>query len=136
MIIGITGTKKGATGLQLSALEYMINKLEAVSGHHGDCIGVDAQAHELMRKLDLYIVVHPPISPKARAFCEGDKILPVKDYLARNRDIVNVVDTLIGVPGTKIEQIRSGTWMTIRYARQRRVRTILIYPDGQVEESP
>jgi hypothetical protein len=136
MIIGITGTKKGATGLQLNALEYLINKLEAVSGHHGDCIGVDAQAHELMRKLDLYIVVHPPISPKARAFCEGDKILPVKDYLARNRDIVNVVDTLIGVPETKGEQLRSGTWMTIRYARKRRVRTILIYPDGQVEESP
>lgn len=39
------------------------------------------------------------------------------DPLARNRRIVAAVDVLIAAPETDREELRSGTWATIRYAR-------------------
>ena len=55
---------------------------------------------------------------------------PAKDYLVRNHDIVDVCDVLVATPGQKEEQIRSGTWATIRYARKIRKQIIIVYPDG------
>lgn len=118
MIIGITGSQRGATRAQLQALTRRLVELGCVELHHGDCIGADAQAHETARALGLRIVIHPPMSDAKRAFCAGDEVRPVRQYLDRNHDIVDASDVIIGLPATRSEAQRSGTWATIRYARK------------------
>jgi hypothetical protein len=97
--------------------------------HHGDCIGADAEADAIARKLGLAIVVHPPTDPKKRAFCSqpGDRTHAPLPYLVRNHAIVEACNLLIAAPHTDREVLRSGTWATIRYARSLGV-TVLILP--------
>lgn len=98
--------------------------------HHGDCIGADSEAHDLVRTYfkKTKIVIHPPSDEKERAFKEGDRsFLPI-DYLTRNKDIVDMCDTLIAAPETKDEVQRSGTWSTIRYAWKKNKRCIILIP--------
>lgn len=83
--------------------------------HHGDCIGADNFAHSAARLLGMRVVIHPPKKPDARAWNKGDEMREEKDYLERNKDIVNETDLLIGLPDGP-EQLRSGTWSTLRHA--------------------
>ena len=53
-----------------------------------------------------------------------------KKPLIRNRDIVRETAVLIATPEQTIEQLRSGTWATVRYARKMNRPTVLIFPDG------
>jgi len=86
--------------------------------HHGDCEGADQQAHEIAESLYIPIFIHPPTNPVARAFCSGAfVILKPKPYLERNHDIVDAVDFMLAAPKGP-EVLRSGTWATIRYAKQ------------------
>lgn len=100
--------------------------------HHGDCIGADAQAHELALDVGLLIAIHPPTVLRHRAFCKGaSQLYPEKPYMDRNRDIVDMTSELIAAPATMIEEPRgSGTWATIRYARSMKVPVIIVFPDG------
>lgn len=44
---------------------------------------------------------------------------PAKPYLERNKDIANEgIDGLIAAPSGWVEELRSGTWATVRYARK------------------
>ena len=42
-------------------------------------------------------------------------------------------DILIATPKEKEEQLRSGTWATIRYAKKTKKIVFLVYPDGKYE---
>lgn len=55
--------------------------------------------------------------------------------LERNHRIVDACDVLIACPKDAQEQLRSGTWATVRYARKQGKRVIVITPDGTVEDS-
>ncbi len=123
MKIGFTGTQIGINLLQKEKLHKLLfrihssyNKIEEV--HHGDCIGADEQFHDTVRKINflIKIIIHPPINESKRAFCKGDIILPQKEYIVRNHDIVDVCDILIATPKEVEEVLRSGTWSTVRYA--------------------
>lgn len=105
--------------------------------HHGDCIGVDVQTAKIAEFMGVKTVCHPPSNPAARARHNSTVILPEKEYLDRNRDIVDAVDYMIVVPFEKEEILRSGTWMTYRYAKKRDVGRTIIFPDGtlRIEES-
>jgi imidazole glycerol phosphate synthase subunit HisF len=142
--IGITGTQLGGTFAQLMTLRQFLLPVNTEL-HHGDCIGVDAQAHATMlvikRNSDLYgnqaIVIHPSDNPKKRAFCEGyDSIWPEAPYLIRNHNIVNATDLLIAVPYTDEEQLRSGTWATVRYANRIGKLVLVIMRDGSIRPYP
>lgn len=98
--------------------------------HHGDCIGVDVQTAKIAEFMGVKTVCHPPSNPAARARHASTVILPEKEYLDRNRDIVDAVDYMIVVPFEKEEILRSGTWMTYRYAKKRDVDRTIIFPDG------
>jgi hypothetical protein len=95
-------------------------RLYAVEFHHGDCVGADAEADDLIAQIGgCKIVIHPPDNPRKRAFktrYPGRIVLPAKPYLMRNHDIVDATDILIAAPKTNEEELRSGTWATIRYA--------------------
>lgn len=118
MIIGFTGTQRGMTTRQQRELRFRIKHLRVLEFHHGDCVGADQQAHAIIRELHpkAKVVVHPPINEAKRAFCAADEVLPPKEYLDRNHDIVAASQLMFATPLTRYEVARSGTWATIRHA--------------------
>ena len=143
MKIGFTGAQKGMTDLQKHTVGVLLfqhgkvlnDKVEA-EFHHGDCVGADAEAHDIAIEHGIDVVIHPPISDKQRAFCKDAKLVhPEKKYLDRNHDIVDDCNFLIGAPFGEKEVLRSGTWATIRYAMKKRGYggVYLVYPSGEYD---
>lgn len=127
--VGITATHYGATSMQLEELRKILSKFKIM--HHGDCIGGDEDAHNIAAELGMHIVIHPPINPAFRANCQGNEIRDKRDYIARNHDIVDETEELIAMPATNTEELRSGTWATIRYARRIGRKVTIIWPNGK-----
>ena len=132
--IGFTGSQRGMTELQRAALEALLADKATSEFHHGDCIGADAQAHDLAVAMLCEPVIHPPINESKRAFKSAKRICPARRYLARNKEIVRESDLLIATPGEAIEQLRSGTWSTVRFARKLGKPVFVILPDGKVSK--
>jgi hypothetical protein len=129
---GMTGTRKGATDAQIKkfiklAIRYKVEKLT-----HGDALGADEQCHNVAVKRHWSIVIFPPVDPKYRAFCKTGKpdIRPKGEYLKRNKDIVHNSRLMFGFPAGNEEELRSGTWACIRYAKKVKKPLIIIFPDG------
>jgi hypothetical protein len=135
LVIGVTGTHTGATVAQKTTLRAFIQFLQPDEARHGDCIGVDAEFHDIVRESleTSYIVVHPPTDPKRRAYKQGDLIKPPKPFLVRDDDVILASDLMFGVPGEFKEHLRSGTWATIRHTRKFKKPLVIIYPDGTIE---
>lgn len=89
--------------------------------HHGDCVGADAEAHDIVREFfpEVWIVGHLPLSNGKRAYKKCDEYRDPLPYLVRDHKIVDETDFLIGSPKADAEILRSGTWATIRYARKK-----------------
>lgn len=137
MHVGFTGTQKGMTPAQYGTLSELVAGWgSGLVFHHGDCVGADAQAHELVRALQpgARIHGHPPSNSSKRSWRIFDSIQHPRSYLARNRDIVDACTLLVATPAQPQEVLRSGTWATVRYARGwRHKRLIVIRPDGEME---
>jgi len=120
------------TWSQLTSLRRILDDQD-VEFHHGCCEGADTEAHLLANALGLSIVCHPPLSQSKQGVfpTPGDAFVwwEPKEYLVRNRDIVEATTLLIACPA-KTEVLRSGTWATVRYARKRRHRILIVHPDG------
>lgn len=137
--IGFTGTQQGMTDIQEGRLRGYISGvmsdlcIDIKEFHHGDCIGSDTQAHYLVREHDpnILVFIHPPINKTKASNLAGDVVLKPKDYIARNHDIVDAVELLIATPNEEEEQLRSGTWATIRYARKQHKPILIIMPNGR-----
>jgi hypothetical protein len=140
--IGFTGTRQGMTRVQREVLANLLAKYPVGKNnwfHHGDCIGADAEADALARTFGYKICMHPPLHPEHRAWCQprseqGDIVLTPVEYLIRNKLIVFSTEFLIGAPGEMEEQIRSGTWSTVRYARKLHRSITLVMPDGTTQK--
>ena len=78
------------------------------------------------------VTIHPPKNDRTRAWKASPDIRAPKAYLTRNKDIVRETDMLISAPAETEEQIRSGTWSTVRFARGLGKLVFLILPDGTV----
>lgn len=146
--IGFTGTQLGYHAPDDSErqrgktmfcwLVYLRERLGPIEGHHGDCDGSDKQFHGQCRALGIPRVIHPPTNEYKRAFAHRTDngciakttILDPLPFLERNRVIVDVSWMLLTTPATRAEEMRSGTWSTIRYARQARRWIVKIWPDG------
>jgi hypothetical protein len=120
MKIGFTGTREGMSQHQIEQFVLKMIELDPAEFHHGDCVGADAEAHDLVREFlpHVWIVIYPPKSDYQRAFKTGDETKEPEAYLARDKKIVEATDFLIGAPKSNDEIIRSGTWATIRHARK------------------
>jgi hypothetical protein len=132
MKIGFTGTRKGMTKEQKWKLLELVAQFAPAEFHHGDCVGSDDEAATTVDAFSpaSSIVLHPPARKEFRAFnCATRYCLP-KQYLARNRDIVDETDMLIATPAEAEHQDRGGTWYTIDYAAKVGKRVIIICPDG------
>lgn len=124
------------TPQQRIKIKKILTKTQPKELHHGDCIGADEQVHNIATDLAIPIWVHPPNNDKKRAFCTLSKYQSQpKPYLERNKDIVNASNLMLFTPKDYIEQKRSGTWSTIRYARKQKKNHIIVFPDGTIEEN-
>lgn len=136
--IGFTGTQNGTTAMQRDALFAKLSEMEhdITTAHHGECIGADTDFHLACLFLRIPIIGHPPINTSKKAFLTGFLFeWEPKEYLDRNKNIVCCSkDLLIACPGEFKEQLRSGTWSTVRFARKTRVPRYIIFPDGSVKE--
>lgn len=133
MHIGFTGTRTGMNEKQKRELKALLNSLVGTNAfHHGDCIGADAEFHDLVREIiaNATIIIHPPSTKKYRAFKSVrsiNELLPEKNYLQRNRDIVKSSDFIIAAPKEYEEVLRSGTWSTIRFAKKLNKKMLILW---------
>lgn len=135
--VGFTGTRDQhyITNDRFNKLVEIFNKIDQKYGpiifHHGTCHGADLTAAIAFRKLfPIYkIVEHPPIIKKYSTSLKDrhTDVCVAKDYLTRNKDIVNQSQLLIAWPKDKDqEELRSGTWSTVRYARKTNTKIIFV----------
>lgn len=132
MIVGFTGTQEGMTYAQVLRVYTLLRELRPVEKlHHGDCIGADEMAHAIAVNYYIPVKIHPPIKSDKRAYCGGwTEMAEEKDYLSRNRDIVDESEFIVATPKEYEEQQRGGTWYTVRYAKKQNKQVFVIYPDG------
>ena len=130
MIVGFTGTRNGMTQRQKAAVRKILRRAELA--HHGDCVGADEEFHQLCIEADVPVVIHPPNNDRLRARCQGAiRVARKKDYIARNHDIVDECELLIGAPKEASEPLPArgqGTWSTIRYGRNNGVEVKVVWP--------
>jgi|GEM_PF-460727 len=132
--IGFTGPRRGMSEQQQACLKRVLQSLPGwISAHHGDCIGADAEFHELCLLQKIPVHIHPPTNDNNRSFCQGASfIAKEKAYLQRNRDIVHSADLLVATPPGSKEVQRSGIWASIRYARKAHKLILMIPPNGDL----
>ena len=126
--LGFTGSRSALSKSRYRKLKKFLKKMKKKGFHtlhHGDAVGSDHKAHLAAADLGYRVVIHPPENPKYRAYSEkygsegGVEVLPKGEYMKRNRDIVNTSSIMIAMPIEKHqEELRSGTWACIRYARK------------------
>lgn len=135
--VGFTGTQQGMTSRQKKLLRAhfirLAKKHDHIELHHGDCVGADAECHTIAVETlqdRLTVVLHPPTNSYKRAYCTspGQITLPALPYLDRNQAIVDAVDGMFATPEEEEEQLRSGTWATVRRARKRKRPLIILNP--------
>jgi hypothetical protein len=142
--VGFTGTSDGMTNAQTLEIHMLLGDLQAYvrsqRAHHGVCIGSDAQFHKMAKAMGYLTIGHPGVNkdgqPAKRAtdvVCDATH--PETFYLDRNVQIVIESAILLATPKGMVEEIRSGTWQTIRSARRQKRPRIIVFPDGtsQVE---
>lgn len=134
MEIGFTGTQRGMTDKQWASLWRLLCMRFGATNrfHQGDCIGSDAQAAHCAKQAGYRVIGHPPTIDAKRAFFPADEWREPLPYLDRNKKIVLTSTEMIATPGEFEEQLRSGTWSTIRFARRVGRPLHVIYPDGLV----
>ncbi len=114
MIVGFTGTRKGMSESQkrqlVLVLRYFYRTHETTEFHHGAADGADQEAVLLAVGVGYTSVPHPAGA----------------DPLERNRDIAEACDVLIAAPVKDTEELRSGTWATVRYARHERKPVVML----------
>lgn len=136
--IGFTGTQIGMQKLQKRAFRQLIWELigegNQVEFHHGDCKGADKEAHNfIVNDFETELILHPPKIDSKRAFCDFSQCREPKLYLDRNKDIVAESEIMIATPKEFAMQWKgSGTWATIRYAKQAKKPLYIIFPDGSI----
>ncbi len=137
MKVGFTGTRQGATYEQLNWLYGFIEQIPELEFHHGACLGADqAAACSVADYHGATLIAHPCklVNFKSRrALGVSGKILPEKDPLERNKDIVDATELLIAFPSGP-EELRSGTWSTVRFARKLGRPIIIVWTSGEITE--
>ena len=142
MKIGFTGTRDGMTVEQMESIDRWVTELGWWEEfHHGCCVGADKDVEAVFHssrvsKSDQQVHAHPSDMPAmtVRNLVDfADVKHKPKPPLERNRDIVNACDVLLVCPKGP-EELRSGTWSTVRFARQCGKRVVVFWPDGSISE--
>lgn len=143
--VGFTGTRRGMTSLQEATVEKILDEVKSLwhardlrlrvealrpRFHHGDCVGSDAGARDVAKRCGFWTASHPPINDSLRAFTTNDETYPPADYRVRDRRIVQMAQLMLATPKFMREEVRSGTWATIRDARKLFTPVIIVWSNG------
>lgn len=157
MILGFTGTRKGLTPAQRAQLPSVLVVqpllkssdgmfgIDPIRTLHGGAAGADQEFHDWLMEATPWMSVPPlieiyPTEDRAQLWYSRDSrqvnwcVHPGSDPLTRNRIIATRCDALLACPAEATEQLRSGTWSTVRYARKASKPVTLLLPDGKVRE--
>ena len=146
MIWGQTGTRHGATRLQLASIGWLWSRYEIKELHDGDCKGADAQLYDLAGAFGVRRVLHPPTNPKNRAFCGLRDCVLIDEattdiwteypYFVRDRHIVDASQVMVATPKQYFEtedKMPGGTWYTIYYTREQNLPLAIVWPNGLIK---
>lgn len=144
--IGFTGTRLGMTSEQMvSLLTLLLNCVEfndePIELHHGGCVGADEQCHALaiaagIKNFHVYPANNANPRYVANLVRNGELTIQIANpapALERNHKIVAAVSHMYATPKQDIEEMRSGTWATLRYAWKNHKGCTVIFPDGTKE---
>lgn len=114
MKVGFTGSRHGMSRRQATQLQWLLSVLRHADlkvhrpseFHYGTHEDAELKADDEAAKLAASLGYEPIPHHAARG---GE--------LARNHIIVDAVNVLLAAPQTDAEEVRSGTWATVRYAR-------------------
>jgi hypothetical protein len=126
MKVGVTGSRHARPDEICLKFRELLIAWAATEVHHGDCLGWDKQAHEIAADLGLRTVAHPPSNPSLRAYCDATEVRDPLPYLDRNKQIVLSCDKLVAAPEGP-EKTRSGTWSTVRFAKNVGTRGVILW---------
>lgn len=127
--IGFIGNRYGLTLEQKDKIIAILDKYDNIIVSHGDCVGSDTNFHNICLNYRnehpnkyIRIEIFPSNDLTLRAFNEPDLLRGEKESnIRRNFDIIKNSSILIACPIDKNkEQLRSGTWRTIREARKQK----------------
>lgn len=140
-VVGFTGTRAPLACEQRVALAELLAQIDgvgddAIAFRHGCCVGADGAAVALVRRARNWrVVAHPPSNPylmdRAALDMSHERLHP-EDYLVRNRAIVAACTLLVACPKGPEEYHGSGTWATVREARRKQKRCLVVWPNGDV----
>lgn len=145
MRISFTGTRRGMNAWQKQQLERWlleyhpkfsraIGAAPLVSAAHGACSGADEEFHLMLRECcgkHVFVSGFPSTSQtRSKLSLDVDYLAPAKSPLERNPNIVDAGrDLLLVAPRLMSEELRSGTWAAVRYARRKRVKEWIMWPE-------
>lgn len=137
MIVGFTGTREGMTPQQRARFREVTVELKPQTFVHGGAVGADTDAHKEMLAFieERDVEIFPGGADRElcwRIHAPGALVLRWTQPLTRNRAIVARATYLIACPHINTEELRSGTWMTVRTARKAGKPIIIIWPDGRI----
>jgi len=150
MNIGFTGTRKGMTPEQQAMLRCIFGEVYSACNQvgiklnfdHGGAEGADYEAH-CIAKVRYFETINIYPCRELRNF-NSVWNNPLEDFMAkivlhrpappldRNRVIVAKANGMIATPAGFEEELKSGTWATIRYTRAAKVPLKIIWPNGSV----
>lgn len=143
MIIGFTGTRIGMTHSQYTEVSRQFLEFQPDILLNGGAVGADEQvicwlvSNRTLMKPKMKVEVYPASDPRERYWDrylnQGliETIWPVLKPLERNRVIAERCDRLIAAPDSYHEELRSGTWATIRYAKKAEKPVTIVLPNGE-----
>lgn len=136
MKIGFTGSRSGMATRQIVAFNVLIRGLAVSEFHQGCAFGADSTATFAVRGIHRKAFIkgwqsNLESQTNAEAILLCDDLSDPKHPLIRNCDIVKATDQLIAAPHGP-EELRSGTWATIRAARKLKKPITIVWPNGTV----
>lgn len=136
MVLGFTGTRKGMTDAQRKTvrelLPILLHKADIVV--HGGCVGADTDFHQIAQELGIWTVVRPSNIEEMVGVKTGNLTYDPEDPMVRNKKIAEYCRVLLATPSSNEEINRSGTWATIRMAREFGKGVIIVFPDGTYKQ--
>lgn len=134
--------------MQIASVGWLWSRYAIDELHDGDAVGVDTQLYWLACAMQVpHIVIHPPVNIKFRSGCGLDEafrpstvtvtIRELKGYHARDRDVVDESQAMVGCPKQALPEemwadATGGTWYTINYTLEVKKPLAIVWPNGHI----